>query len=843
MVCSSENWSLDECDISRGSDIQTFGICESSGDFLGCDITYSQGLGIDQQCGVVEEPSSHFAYVGFFDTIDCSGDPYTVSPIYPGEAQICPDETATSCISALRGILKPDNDCNDIRINTELPGVGVRQTLSDGTITDIPYGFCVPSVLDNTGFGCSILFKPADTPFEITGEIGTPGDSGFVAFANYFKGSCSNSLELRVPIFSGDNEFCYDSSATNCIDSLRGFSLPPSSNSRECEIHEYDIDVCDIIEDVNIHSFGVCENSDNYKNCDFSYSQGFGLGEGCDTIIDVDSHFAYVGFFDTADCSGDPLVVSPIYPGESQICPAIGESTCLGSLTGLTKGIDCGDVRINEELPGGLGVKQTAADGTFAEAPYNFCVPSILGNVPGCTFKFIPASSHFVLEGGGDPPSDSRFVTFLNYFTNTCENELELRIPIFDGENTICTDSSANTCSGALRGFSLPPSNENLRCETTTWSVDECNINEESNPEFGICENSETFNDCDVILSQGIGIGEGCTGTPKESSNFAYIGFFSSADCSGDPQAVSPIFPGEAQICPGIDETTCIGSLRGITQAEDCGDIRINEELADGTGIRQTLLDGTISDVPYGFCVPSVLGNIAGCSFMFVPKSLPFELSGGDIPSDSRFISYLNYYSNSCENELQMRIPIFEGENTICFDSSGETCTDSLRGLSLPNDDPNRSCITRNWSVDNCDILEGSTLLEYGVCHNSNHFSDCDVILSQGLGPNEPCNGTSTSPTPQPTIPIYSYSSISVSPFTLTFESYDFPSFSSWTTITLSSFSSPSSSSSSSTTADRGHPFNIDDDESSQSNSSNLQYNIFIFFITLFFNLFVFSII
>ena len=32
----------------------------------------------------------------------------------------------------------------------------------------------------------------------------------------------------------------------------------------------------------------------------------------------------------------------------------------------------------------------------------------------------------------------------------------------------------------------------------------------------------------------------------------------------------------------------------------------------------------------------------------------------------------------------------------------------------------------------------GSTILEYSICHNSNHFSDCDVILSQGLGPNEP---------------------------------------------------------------------------------------------------------
>ena len=70
---------------------------------------------------------------------------------------------------------------------------------------------------------------------------------------------------------------------------------------------------------------------------------------------------------------------------------------------------------------------------------------------------------------------------------------------------------------------------------------------------------------------------------------------------------------------------------------------------------------------------------------------------------------------------------------------------------------------------------------------------------------------TSTSSTPQPTIHIY-LSSISVSPFTLTFESYDFPSFSNCTSITLSSFSSPSSSLSSSTKEDRGHPFNINDD-------------------------------
>ena len=61
------------------------------------------------------------------------------------------------------------------------------------------------------------MFRPVSSPFSISGEDDVPSDSRFVTFANYFADSCSNNLEVRFPIFEGENRICVDDSGTDCV--------------------------------------------------------------------------------------------------------------------------------------------------------------------------------------------------------------------------------------------------------------------------------------------------------------------------------------------------------------------------------------------------------------------------------------------------------------------------------------------------------------------------------------------------------------------------------------------------------------------------------------------------
>merc|ERR1719191_716325 len=136
------------------------------------------------------------------------------------------------------------------------------------------------------------------------------------------------------------------------------------------------------------------------------------------TIVSA-NHFAYIGFFSSSNCNGDPYAVTPIYPGDAQFCP-----------------------------------------------------------------------DPFEIDGTRDVSDTNNFVSFLNFFTTDCNEHLELRVPIFEGTSELCYESAGTTCTGVLRGFTLPNSGS-VECPNSVWSLDDCDVtvvdNSREDYTFGTC--------------------------------------------------------------------------------------------------------------------------------------------------------------------------------------------------------------------------------------------------------------------------------------------------------------------------------------------------------------------
>lgn len=219
--------------------------------------------------------ANHFAYIGFYSSSNCNGDPYAVTPIYPGDAQFCPDTSGNSCLTRLRGITQ--NTCNNVVQYSNITN-GVRRT-SGSTSTDIQFGECIA----NSDFGCSIKYTALADPFVIQGTRDVSNTNEFVSFLNFFTTDCDEHLELRVPIFEGTSELCYENTATACTGALRGFTLPRSNNV-ECPNSVWSIRNCDVTVVENSRSsytFGTCEDDGDFVGCSWTLSQGDGLFVPC----------------------------------------------------------------------------------------------------------------------------------------------------------------------------------------------------------------------------------------------------------------------------------------------------------------------------------------------------------------------------------------------------------------------------------------------------------------------------------------------------------------------------------------------------------------------------------
>merc|ERR1712137_1472831 len=241
------------------------------------------------------------------------------------------------------------------------------------------------------------------------------------------------------------------------------------------------------------------------------------------------NHFAYVAYYSSSRCRGDPQAVSPVYPGESRYCARTGGDICLDALRGFTESssfrLDC---ESGLYADGGSTVDFTDEDGNTQSFQYNDCNESDLFD--GCSFEFIQGTGG-VSIGSGDtvPTGNPDFVGFVNFFSdsNCGSNSVKFRAPIYEDEAQYCYDSTATTCSGAVRGFTLETDDVNRACQTNDIKFQDLCVFQEtdsgvtSDVEFGTCYTSDTFLGCNVEFSSTNGLSGDCNGNPGQprSSN------------------------------------------------------------------------------------------------------------------------------------------------------------------------------------------------------------------------------------------------------------------------------------------------------------------------------------
>merc|ERR1711974_544475 len=130
-------------------------------------------------------------------------------------------------------------------------------------------------------------------------------------------------------------------------------------------------------------------------------------------------------------------------------------------------------------------------------------------------------------SGSNNIPSTSGFVSFLNFFTEDCSSHLELRVPLFEGDSEFCLQSTGTTCTGVLRGYTLPESEKTVTCTDVVWSSDDCDIASVTNGSrrsdftFADCETSSSYPGCTFIFSQGLGLNQECNAFSTTSYTFS----------------------------------------------------------------------------------------------------------------------------------------------------------------------------------------------------------------------------------------------------------------------------------------------------------------------------------
>jgi len=230
------------------------------------------------------------------------------------------------------------------------------------------------------------------------------------------------------------------------------------------------------------------------------------------------------------------------------------------------------------------------------------------------------------------------------------------------------------------------------------------------------------------------------------ANHIGYIAYFPSSDCSGDAYAISPLFPGASSFCPAAGET-CLRTLSGLTQPGlNCNSRDYQAATVENVeGIR---VDG-VDFIPYRQCQSS--SDFTGCSYQINPTTLPFEINGGPIPTESGFVSFLSYTDQGCGTfVVDMRVPIFEGTTEIC-EAVATSCTGSLRGFSLPRNDNGRICTSATRSLINGDCtvsidagLATEDIRDLGDCENSPIFNACTDTYSRGNGLYANCDASDT---------------------------------------------------------------------------------------------------
>jgi hypothetical protein len=240
------------------------------------------------------------------------------------------------------------------------------------------------------------------------------------------------------------------------------------------------------------------------------------------------NHFAYVRYYDNNDCNGNPLAVSPIYPGDASYCVASGNS-CLRQLAGFTKsGSSC--TLLSYAAGDTNSFTLTPAGSTAQTINYGACVRSPIYSE--CWYEYNPVSQGApIISNTGDEQNSASFIGFLNYFSLTCSSAVEFRAPIFETNVNFCYDNTATVCSGSVRGLTLPSTSANRACVTNTFNSDnDCSFTETEggvaeNINYAQCYSSSIFTGCQFQYSYTSGLESVCeqitnsNNSPNSNSN------------------------------------------------------------------------------------------------------------------------------------------------------------------------------------------------------------------------------------------------------------------------------------------------------------------------------------
>jgi hypothetical protein len=227
------------------------------------------------------------------------------------------------------------------------------------------------------------------------------------------------------------------------------------------------------------------------------------------------------------------------------------------------------------------------------------------------------------------------------------------------------------------------------------------------------------------------------------ASPIAYVSYYDSSSCKGNPYAILPVFQGDYTF-QYINGGDCIQSLAG-----NLGSVYQTETDtftgADSKNIYITV-NGKNQTRAFGSCQSSTTYN--GCSNMYT-SSAPTLSSSGNTIKDAGFVGFLNYQPSCPDNSVTFRAPAFDGVNNFCIDTSQTTCVNELRGYVLPDSDSNRLCNNNIYAAyDSCffDVTDSGSTINYGECTNSNTF-DCEYVfnLDSGYYTSATCNGNGSS--------------------------------------------------------------------------------------------------
>ena len=234
------------------------------------------------------------------------------------------------------------------------------------------------------------------------------------------------------------------------------------------------------------------------------------------------NHIAYLNYYDESSCDGAVLATIPIFPGstgDTILCAIPNTNDCVTSLSGILagSGSTCDLATYNDDGAQDDDEIFLVEDGETSVRFFGNCIQS--ATFGGCYLSYSDNMDPITLDDDENTSivDDDDLVGFISYHgDSSCTSTLEFRAPVPSGSAEFCVNSGATTCSGDLRGVTLPRSTSGLSCTTNSLTpIDECSFLETENSQqdelnYGVCTQSSIFPNCRFEYSNNYGTTDQC---------------------------------------------------------------------------------------------------------------------------------------------------------------------------------------------------------------------------------------------------------------------------------------------------------------------------------------------